>query len=255
MDNIVGRMTITRLDDELKNLSLPRPPVPPVVKRISNVKFWINAFIPRDVASLTKQLLGGPDKGQTVIEFFGLFHTDQRSFSSELAASSRLHIEFDLDLDRLDVTFRTAFCGESKKYDNIITGEIVDRKTATPQFIVDGLQLHTDGRVRFNGAAPNPLAPPGAPDIDITGTVTVSAATASLELNCLVDDFPFYEGYAISNNGFPFKLFEAPPQPGKTPQDLAGPAVRRIHIITSDTNGDGQFDTRTILPDSIQPVR
>jgi peptidoglycan hydrolase-like protein with peptidoglycan-binding domain len=257
MDNIVGRMTITRLDDELKNLSSPRPepPVPPAVPRLSKVKFWIKAFIPRDVPTLTKQLLGGPDKGQTVLEFFGLFHTDQRTFSSELAASARLHIEFDLDLDSLDVTSRKAFCSESKKYEDIITGRIVERKTAAPTFIVDGRQFHTDGRVRFSGAAANPLAPPGAPDIDIAGTVTVNSVKASLELNCVVDDFPFYEAYTTSNGGSPFKLFEAPPQAGKTPQDLAGAAMRRIHVITSDTNADGQFDTRTILPDSIQPVR
>lgn len=246
MDDIVGRMTISRIDDELMN----RRRTPVIKTTIDTVFFWINAFIPSQVPGLTRQLILGPDKGKSAIEFFGIFSTDNRSFSTSPVASARMHLEFTLDVKTFKVKSNLGRCNESKAYDSILHGHITDRKTATPTFSVDD----STGVIKFSISAGNPLAPPGAPDIDVIGSLNASGIGTKLEIDCLLDGFPFYEAYVVANNAPPFKCFEAPPLPGNTPLNLIGAPTRRVHVIVADTNGDALYDARTILPDSVQPV-
>ena len=230
-------------------------PPPKPKKKIESVKFWMNAFIPRDVPGLTAQLLGGPDKGQTVLTYFGYFHTDQRSFSNIIGASSRIHLEFEVDLSTKNFksgSTRTCVCGETKEYDGFITGKIVKKATATPKWAID-LKSSSPLIVEFSAAAGNPCAT-GSPDIDFKGTVSLNPTDGELRLDCLVDDFPYYEAYTGANSGAGFKVFNAPPLPGKTPGNLFGPPKRAINAKVSDSDSNGEYDTQTILPGTIQPV-
>jgi hypothetical protein len=223
----------------------------PRIQKIETARFWINAFIPDTVSGLTRELLGGPDRGKSVIDFFGLYATDRRKFSSVPGISSRLQLEITVDCEKHKAKSSAAKCHESISYDDLIFGHVTGRKSATPKFDVND----STGVMKFSAAAPNPLAPPGAPDIDFQGSLDISVSKGTLELDCLIDDFPYYEAYVIVNEGAPFKLFEAPPVAGKTPLDLIGPPRRRIHIIARDADKDGVLDQREIMSDSIQPVQ
>src|SRR5829696_7973090 len=72
----------------------------PSFAAVKGVKIWINAFIPHDVPGLTKpypkdpkmSMLPGPT------DFNDCFLTDQRSFSSDPRAKSRMHSEVELDI-------------------------------------------------------------------------------------------------------------------------------------------------------------
>lgn len=70
---------------------------------IHSVKFWINAFIPRDVSGYTKPVPGGPHRGKTMIPgpnpVSDCYLTDQRDFSNDIHAKSRMHSEFRMALD------------------------------------------------------------------------------------------------------------------------------------------------------------
>src|SRR5687767_11048192 len=64
---------------------------------INSIKFWINAFIPKNVPGYTKPRPGHP--GETMIPgpginpFSDCYHTDQRDFSNQIHAGSRIHSE------------------------------------------------------------------------------------------------------------------------------------------------------------------
>ena len=70
---------------------------------LTSIKFWINAFIPRDLPGLTKAMPKGRYRGSTMIPgptpISDCFLTDQRSFSSQINAKSRMHSEFSLKLE------------------------------------------------------------------------------------------------------------------------------------------------------------
>ena len=74
--------------------------------RVRTVTVWINAFIPRNVPGFTIPY----PKDPTLTMIHGPFNavsdcflTDQRSFSSNIAAPSRLHSEITIDLTRREV--------------------------------------------------------------------------------------------------------------------------------------------------------
>jgi hypothetical protein len=77
---------------------------------IRSVKFWINAFIPRHIPGYTravpkgihlgKTMIPGPQRpgfGARRIEVSDCYLTDQREFSNDIHAKSRLHSEFRID--------------------------------------------------------------------------------------------------------------------------------------------------------------
>ena len=81
--------------------------------RISNVILWLNAFIPRDIQGRTKPVpafIARADPsmaGKTMFETkFGCGLTDQRSFSSDITASSRMHSEVKIDLDKHGILYQ-----------------------------------------------------------------------------------------------------------------------------------------------------
>src|SRR5919108_1609130 len=66
------------------------------------VKVWINAFIPRQVPGKTRPVPGATN-GQTMLSgpvpgVSDCFCTDNRGFSRDIHASSRMHAELEIDL-------------------------------------------------------------------------------------------------------------------------------------------------------------
>jgi len=83
---------------------------------IQSVKFWLNAFIPKNIAGYTRNVPGkpgltmipGPQRpiilprgtpllGEVRLDISDCYHTDQRGFDSFINASSRMHSEFKID--------------------------------------------------------------------------------------------------------------------------------------------------------------
>lgn len=117
-DNIVGRMTIKALDDDLlaREAATPPddgpPPSRPPDTSIRIVTLWMNAFIGADVknadgSAYSFRLPRGPHAGQwaipgpfngKVLDFDDCYLTDQRGFDpSNRTASSRIHAEVAID--------------------------------------------------------------------------------------------------------------------------------------------------------------
>lgn len=189
----------------------------------TSVKVWVKAFIPGSYhgnidgtgAASGRRLLPGPSSW-----FNDCFHTDDRDFSNDITAPSRLHSEFELDL-RSGHLSEVHFCGETVEYD-CEDGDEECRDTATGQMAWTNLRQHNgDILVDLSGAAGNPCFS-GAPEIDYEGTVVIDVSAHTITFNGLVNGFPAYEGYATINGGAGEVLFQYGPRGG--PSDLAGSA-------------------------------
>jgi hypothetical protein len=75
----------------------PKNPLPAKAVAIKSVKFWINAFIPKIIPGYTRPVPGNPMltmiPGPVLVTGSDCYYTDQRDFSNEIHASSRMHSE------------------------------------------------------------------------------------------------------------------------------------------------------------------
>jgi hypothetical protein len=231
------------------------PPEPPTIVAIATVKFWMNAFIPGSIPGLTRVLTKGPFTGKTVIPGPPLsksFLTDNRGFSDVISASSRMHSEFEVRFTsfgpRLDS--RSHKCDASHEIDES-TGTVVGTATGTTGRMNFTMRTPRGSSVNFvevdmKCAANNPLVAT-SPDIDYVGTITIDPTVRKLELDAKIDDFPAFEAYCNINGGDAAELFTEPPPPGNSPFDLFGPAKRPVKRRIEDRDGDGNFETLTVL--------
>src|SRR5215470_20228046 len=65
---------------------------------IRHVTFWLNAFVPRDVSGMTVTRPRGPHAGKTALEGRARLLTDQRAFSRDQDATSRMHTRVTIAL-------------------------------------------------------------------------------------------------------------------------------------------------------------
>jgi hypothetical protein len=213
---------------------------------LTSIKFWINAFIPRDLHGLTKTMPKGKHSGSTMIPgptpVSDCFLTDQKSFSNHINAKSRMHSEFSLGLEGPRLVFTewhncdlTCECDcedgsvECEKKSN------TNRMKFTFPSSRDQNQLM---RVTLKGAASNPCAT-GSPDIDYEGTITIDLRDRSIEFIGKVDPFPAFEAYATINNGAGVTMFQINPKAGKTPWNLFGPPSESARSKLRDSSGSG----------------
>jgi hypothetical protein len=231
------------------------PPEPPKLVAIDTVKFWMNAFIPGSIPGLTRVLTAGPFAGKTVIPGppgSDSFLTDNRGFSNAIGASSRMHSEFEVRFTSRGplLVFQSHRCDPSHEIEES-TGKVVG--TATGKTSRMNFTMRTPFgpsvnlvQVDMKCAANNPLVTT-SPDIDYVGTITIDPSRRKLELDALIDAFPAFEAYATINGGSGVNLFTEPPPAGNTPFNLIGPADRPVKRRLEDRNGDGIFETLTVL--------
>src|SRR5438309_12117762 len=103
-----------------------------------SVTVWLNAFVPWDISGLTATVPDGPHAGKTAIADSTLFHlTDQRAFSNDPLASSRMHSRVSIDLagsePAVTVTHRCDWAISCNREG----GEIVCRARASTRRMVD----------------------------------------------------------------------------------------------------------------------
>jgi hypothetical protein len=207
----------------------PGTPGPAPAPSIRIVKLWLNAFIPRDVPGVTEPApaahTGTMVRGPTAIS--DCYLTDDRSFSSRLGASSRMHSEIELDVARAAEVFQRHVCDPTHEIDC----EDGDPECTTSS---DTSRMHyrnvrgtpgTSITVDVLAAANNPCQT-GSPDIDYEGTFAVDVTARTVNFDGKIDSFPAFEAYAAADGASGVTLFNTMPLPGKTPGDLFGGATR-----------------------------
>lgn len=240
---------------------------------INSIKFWINAFIPATVKGYTLAVPG--HTGLTMIpgptSASDCYHTDQRDFSNNIHASSRMHSEATVQFGPGGAPKLTQWhnCDETVECDcedgdeecrqrgntsgmsfTLAPVLLSTPKSPSPLFpapVMPGTPAAGVVVVQVKCAAHNPCAPSSAlvGDIDCKGTVTIDVGSRSIECDLMIDEFPAFEAYATINGGAGVKLFRVPPPGGNTVMNLPGPPTRRVHCKLRDANGDGVFDTHS----------
>jgi hypothetical protein len=201
------------------------------------IDLWLNAFIPNSDPPVTFTL-APPNSfaGTSVVrgpyyEKTGeLFFTDQRTFSSDSTASSRMHSEYNVN-----IPFGPVFVNEIEQPGPTI--EITPPDGESEPYGVscnesaDNSRMHFDNlrgsaalmQVDLVAAANNPCVR-GSPDIDYIGTVTIDVEARTVSFSGMIEPFPAFEMYSIVNNYPAQPLFQVTPKPGDDPWNLFGPA-------------------------------
>lgn len=209
--------------------------------RIRKVTFWINAFIPRDVPGVTKDVPGtGVHSGKTMVAALvhqDCFLTDQRSFDSSPSAKSRMHQEVEIDLVERKMIESPPVCHPTVEVD-CEDGEEEGTSSGSTEDMKFSDFAATDGgrsfKFKVTGAGANPqvLLSAVAHEIDYEGEVQITLSDdgrqATVEFTGKIDDFPAYEAYASADDQPPQTLFQKMPDAGMTPGDLSGPAERAV---------------------------
>jgi Protein of unknown function (DUF3238) len=158
------------------------------------------------------------------------FLTDDRSFSSDVRASSRLHSEIEIDLS--GTTPREIFQTHSSSGTVEIDCEDGDLEgTGFAQNKGKGftdLRIISPGvNVKFEGAASDPLVKL-APQVNYKGTYIIDIPQRKVSFIGLVEPWPAFESYAAINGGAGQKIFQVPPEPGNTSWNLFADANRPV---------------------------
>lgn len=247
--------------------------------------FWINAFIPRDVPGYTRSIARGRHAGKTAVPLPGIarsnpmnwkdwdagYLTDQRGFSDNVTASSRMQslIEFDLS-DAVPTIRRQVHKSSGTTEVDMDTGAqlgfgIADMSRcrfsaltthAPTRGVARGSNQYripfggsftinhptsdppaaTTYKTRLVAAAGDPLVSAAA-DIDYNGTIELMPdpdrpGKCNVFFEGKIDAFPAYDCYA--KMGSTTKLvFENSPPIGNTVTNLLGGANRAVRGAAS----------------------
>jgi hypothetical protein len=231
---------------------------------IQSMKFWINAFIPRDLPGYTIVVPKGPHAGKTMIpgpqtigvstpiRYIGIgkvpvglsdcYLTDQRSFSSDIHAESRMHSEVRIDFSTpTPGIFPWHDCFPTIECDCEDGEEECREKGKINRMIFHPISIDSKTIIHMDCAANNPCAPTSRlfGDIDYKGLIVFDKEKRSVEIDIFIDQFPAFEGYATINDGAGVPLFRESPPLGNTVMNLPGGANRRVHCRLIDKMDNG----------------
>ncbi len=262
---------------------------------IQSVKFWLNAFIPQHISGYTRAVPGspgltmipGPQRpiltptgtpliGQTRVEISDCYYTDQRRFSNQIHAKSRMHAEVRVNFTVSPPTITQWHDCDYTTECDCEDGDIECHekgRTSRMSFTLRPMSVPTTASPTPHLMFPSPVMVAGAPktgvavldmelaasnpcaptsrvfgDIDAKGVITIDLASRSIDFNGLIDQFPAFEAYATINDGSGIAMFQIPPPPGNTVMNLPGPPNRPVHCRLEDRDGDGVFETLSALP-------
>ncbi len=225
------------------------------------IRFWLNAFIPETVSGYTERLTTGPHEGKTAIPLPTValvttnihkpkgtgYLSDQRSFSSDPAASVRMQSIASVVLRNGNAALLSGNHTSSGTTEvNIGTGaeqgyavadmsrcrfsRLERRNDAlSPNYPGPGDPSGPGWYMTVRGQAGDPLVVMAA-DIDYSGNFRIDLDRANpgqltVSFNGFIDSFPAFEAYA-EVGGRTQELFRTPPPPGNTVMNLLGRATR-----------------------------
>ena len=178
------------------------------------------------------------------------FYTDQRTFSNNIHAESRMHSEGKLDFTGLKPILTqwhkcdfTIECDcedgeeECKKKGN--TDRMIFKWDMANAFIkAKGVYV-----IQMVCRSNNPCSPSSriGGDIDYEGKIFIDLPSRKIAFDGKIDAFPAFEAYATINDGAGVALFREPPPVGHTVMNLPGGANRKIKVSLEDKNSSGIF--------------
>lgn len=208
-----------------------------------SITFWLNAFVPRDVAGSTTTLLAGDFRGLTVLKGSCCYLTDQRAFSNNPRASSRMQ-----SIVKLDFGGATPTIAQFHRCDETIVCDPTDgeircrRKASTAKMNFVMIASESKAIIRMDCKSENPCSPGGLFDeIVYNGTIEIDAAGRSIAIDIMIGLFPAFEAYTAIGDGLGSILFRQSPPPGILALRIPPGANRRIR--SQRTEGDGECDT------------
>jgi hypothetical protein len=213
-------------------------------QRIKTIRLWINAFIPREIPDTTRILDHGEHAGKTILPvpmptILG-YLTDQRDFSTDPMASSRMHSELAIDVATGRILQEVHRCDPTTEIGNkdgiVSCEECAD--TSDMKFSL--LNVNNDSRtltVNINASARNACLKLAnravSPRLDISGTISIRLSemydTALVWFNGLIEPYPAFEMYACANGKQPETVFKVGLTPHATILDLVGAPGREIY--------------------------
>ncbi len=243
-DGFIGAKTHLALLHAIKRLS-PKPPIKAV--KIETLTIWLNAFIPNDLPeSFLHRPDVGPYRGKVFLKHPGFpiddshYATDQRSWSKQPNASSRMHSRIDILMRHGTLSsIRRKEVGQTIRISRF--GNVLCKKRADPENtmeISELRQINSDSLAfSFSGNGANPCTPPVSPSPEINYALDVSImlapdrGSASIRVKGGIDEFPSFEMYAAANDDFKnaVTLFRRRAS-DSGPKALFGEAVRRIDV-------------------------
>jgi hypothetical protein len=204
---------------------------------IHAISFWLNAFIPRDIFGATTMLLEGEYRGLTVLSAAPCYLTDQRNFSNEPRASSRMHSLFKVDL-----TTSTPVLTQQHRCDDLIecdpaSGNVLKKQRVGTSKMKFSLESSTPTILiqmdcRYGDSIPG--TDHGIGETEYKGTIEIDPAARSINVDMMICLFPAFEGYAAMNNGPGAILFRHAPPAGILSLGPPRGAKRRIRARLDD---------------------
>lgn len=211
---------------------------------LRSITFWLNAFLPRDILGATTVLRHGAFAGYTAITGPLDCLTDQRNFSHNPAAKSRMHSRVTIDLTQTKATItQVQRCDFTTECDPT-TGEVRNqRKASTEQmnFSLVTIEPRIVVCMSCHASNPNASATWAFGDIGYNGQIAIDPAARSLAVDLKISLFPAFEGYAAINDGIPATVFRYTPPTGFRPGRVPSGTNRPIRALLVDRDGDGIF--------------
>ena len=214
----------------------------------ASITFWLNAFIPRDILGATTMLREGEYKGLTLLSGPPCYLTDQRNFSNDLRAPSRMHSLAKVDLTASDpVLTQHHRCDELIECDPL-SGEVLRKHRGSmskmnfcllataPQILVQMDCRYTDAvsRVAY-----------GIGEIEYKGTIEIDPTARSIDIDMMICLFPAFEAYAVINDGPAAILFRHAPPAGILALGPPRGAKRRIRSRLDDESFNRSNDEQS----------
>lgn len=149
-------------------------------------------------------LLQGEYKGLTALSGPPHYLTDQRDFSNDLRASSRMH-----SFVKVDLTASEPVLSQRHRCDDLIecdpvSGEVLrKRRGSTSKMNFSLLDTTASIRIalgcRYGDSMPR--ASHGIGEIEYRGTIEIAPEAGRFEIDIMICLFPAFEAYAVINDG------------------------------------------------------
>lgn len=210
---------------------------------IRSVAVWINVFIPLDLPGATVRVPDGPYAGKSALDIgSAVLLTDQRAFSREPAAPSRMHSYVRLELSAGEPVVTVGHRVAPAITCDRLTGAVVRRSHPSGRGMTAQVVSRDPVVVSLDCAttSPDPELPTALSELAYRGTITYLPADRALSVDLMVGLFPSTEGYGAVNGGTGVILFRQAPLPIAAVHAPRG-ARRRIRAAFADGDGSGFF--------------
>lgn len=213
--------------------------------RIHTIKLWVNAFIPSDYAD-AQPVPAGEHAGKTMLTTLWFvnrcFLTDERGFSPDLHAKSRLHSEIEIDVAKQKVVYEFHHCHETIEIDCATGAEKCRARGDTHHMLFENFVATDHGgafTVDLKASAKNPCLTVAnvqvSPNVDLYGTITArlnwDATEARIRFEGMIERYPAFEMYAAFNGSEAGKpIFQIGVEPEATAANITGAPTRPVNV-------------------------